>query len=237
MTNAIHGPSTLRLMTLNIVRSTRAPLPAWMVPARLKARTHVSLRRLLQEMDPHVLALQEVDAGTAGRLSFGATRVGDPDRHGTFLTSRAPVIAASTSRFRTQGTYRGKGFSDATFAIEGFRSSVRVVGVHLDPISRGRRKKQVAELVAHLGAHAGPLVILGDLNEDDVPGGIVPMLRDELGLTSRRPEAPTYDFLGIERTLDWILVSRHLAFEAYEVLPARLSDHRPVIAVVKEAAS
>lgn len=236
MNSAAESVPVLRLMTLNIVRSTRAPLPAWAVPDRVKARTHATLGAVLESVDPHVLALQEVDAATVRHLDFGATHVGDPRSHAAFLASRAPVVAREVIRFRAQGFFRDKGFSAGAIAVPGFNTPVRVASVHLDAFSGRIRALQVDELCSRLASSAGPLIVVGDLNEEDVPGGAVDTICARLGLRTKKADAPTYDFLGVTKTLDWVLVSRELAFADQRVLPVRLSDHRAVVATIREAA-
>jgi endonuclease/exonuclease/phosphatase family metal-dependent hydrolase len=221
-------------MTVNIVRSTRVPLPAWAVPDRVKAKTHAALSGVLESEAPDVLALQEIDRATLRHLRFGATRVADPSLHGSLLASDGTVIDLATGRFHAQGFFRDKGWSAATVTVAGFHRPVRVVAIHLDAFSKRIRAQQIDELCAVLSDFEGPLVVLGDLNEDDVPFGAVSMLCERLALSARR-DRPTYDCAGISRTLDWILISRELVFSSYDVLPERLSDHRAVVATLREA--
>jgi endonuclease/exonuclease/phosphatase family metal-dependent hydrolase len=192
---------------------------------------------LLDVHAPDVLALQEVDAATAGRISFGIARVGAPDEHATFLVSRAPVSASESRRFACQGVFRDKGFAAATVAAPGFARPVRVINVHLDPFSPARRRAQAEEIVDRFGGSGeAHTVVLGDFNEDVVPDGAIPLLARRLGVRVRRAEQPSYDFLGVRRHLDWILASPGLEPAHYEVLPLRLSDHRPVLAALREVA-
>lgn len=235
MSSNARTPS-LRLLTFNIVRSTRVPLPAWAVPYRVKRRTHERFADVLARVAPDVLALQEVDATTAEALRFDGERVGDPALHCAYLASRAPVLEASTHRFRAQGFFRDKGMSVATIRVDGFRAPVRVVSVHLDAFSPARRGEQIEEMKSLLGESRGPLVVLGDLNDEDAAGGAVDRLSSSLDLTTRRAPRATYDFLGVARRLDWVLVSRGLAIASIDVVTARLSDHLAVAATIEEAA-
>jgi endonuclease/exonuclease/phosphatase family metal-dependent hydrolase len=229
---------TLRLFTFNLVRSTRVPLPAWLVPAPVKVRTHALLDALLEEAAPDVVALQEVDAASAGRLRFGAHRVGAPDEHGSYLASACAITDPKAARFVRQGVSRDKGFASAVVRPSGFSRPVRVVSVHLDPAMPTRRRAQAEQL-----ARTFPIdrdthtILLGDFNEDAIDGAGIAVLEERLGLRTERAPHPTYDFLGVRKHLDWVFVSPGLALVEQRVMPIAPSDHRPVVAVVREALS
>jgi endonuclease/exonuclease/phosphatase family metal-dependent hydrolase len=111
-----------------------------------------------------------------------------------------------------------------------------VVSVHLDPFTGGARRRQIEAMRGRLAARDRPLVVLGDMNAPwgrDGRGDVARLAR-ALGLRAWQPEAPldTYPAGRPWRRIDWILLSPELEFASYEVVPARVSDHRGVVADV-----
>ena len=110
---------------------------------------------------------------------------------------------------------------------------VDVVSVHLDFLVPGVRRKQILQMVDRLILRRRPMVVLGDLNccFEREPRSMR-LLVETLGLKAYEPDsrAHTYPSRRPRRRLDWILVSRGIAFRSYHVLPDTVSDHRGVLA-------
>lgn len=239
---------SFRVMTFNVVHGTRTPLPP---PFRRNRGVKANLARiaaLVRRVDAAVVALQEVDGtdsidvirelshGTAYastvRDGLGAAR-GLPLEHGAALLARWSLTGAKSQAFRT-GLADDHGFVRAVaIPADLCGSEIEIVSVHLDLFSEARRRRQIEILANALGPRTSPRVLLGDMNcpwRGDGEG--VGLLAKTLGLRPFQPEdpTPTYDWGGIRRRIDWILVSPDIEFVSSRVLPVRLSDHRPVVA-------
>lgn len=139
---------------------------------------------------------------------------------------------------------------------------VRVLAVHIETRSADVRvqcARRIAEIASESGA---PLIAAGDFNStfpglphfEQTAGGENAMSvlqssgRFETPAIARRQEigreradvnaAPgpdhfTWSTAEPDRVIDWILIPSGWRFEEYRVLPSDLSDHRPVVAVVR----
>jgi endonuclease/exonuclease/phosphatase family metal-dependent hydrolase len=261
MDNAIAATiaATLRVMTLNCAHGARAPLPARLVGRAALTRNLRAIGAAIDDLRPDVVALQEIDRGAfwSGHLdevalvasganmphfAFGAHK--DAPRlglhQGTAVLSRPALRASDSTAFATSGL-DDKGWVRVTVAPEAFGGrAVDVVSVHLDPISPWAREKQITTmadaLAGPLGNRERPLVVMGDMNAPWGKEGCgdVARLARALGLHAYDPAGtlPTYPAGRPWRRIDWILLSPELAFASHAVVPARVSDHRAVVADV-----
>ena len=128
-----------------------------------------------------------------------------------------------------------KGFLAAEIEIEG--RTVTFVVAHLDYKYARNRRRQVGRMIEVLKSVKTPLIVMGDFNcsladnEDSLR-----LLVEALGLrawvfTDRL--GATFPAKRPTRRIDYILVSEDLDFVAYESPPKMLTDHLPVIAVLK----
>ena len=77
------------------------------------------------------------------------------------------------------------------------------------------------------------LIIMGDFNEEWAnEDSVVRALVKEAGMQVYQAESPNHATYKDKR-LDWILLSRDLAFATYRSAPDTLSDHRAVIADIR----
>jgi endonuclease/exonuclease/phosphatase family metal-dependent hydrolase len=111
--------------------------------------------------------------------------------------------------------------------------AVDVLSVHFDYFSERARRRQLTELVELLGERGNATILLGDFNstwgDED---SIIRELVDLTGLRAYEPESERLATHGDAR-LDWILISDEFRFENYQVLPAVVSDHQPVLADIR----
>ncbi len=241
---------TARFVSLNVVRGTRMPIPNVLVRDSTQRANLEVIGELLRSQDPTVVALQESIHGPLGSQAALIARHGGFSffaddasissgslRHSASLVSSAPWRDLRSETL-VRGTTREKGWVAATVAVEPFDGrEVRVVSVHLDPLSPHARANQVehlaSQLTSELETEPLPLVVMGDFNCDWSEERCVKRFADRLGLKSAPSDgAPTYAFWGLRRHLDWILVSDPLEIRSVRVLPVRVSDHRPVVAEV-----
>jgi len=205
---------------------------------------------VLNELDAHVIALQEADrrfGSRASALPFHLieehsdykpvpldARAGSIGWHGNALLVKKDVELLDRELVHLP-SLEPRGAVLADVRVDG--RELRVVGMHLD-LSGLWRRRQAHTILSHLQARRGdpPTVLMGDLNEWSVRGGC---LRDfgahhifaECGRSfhARRPIAQ----------LDRIMVSPDLevvASGAHQSPAARkASDHLPIWAELKPA--
>ena len=130
---------------------------------------------VLQEIDPDVIALQEVQTGTAGRHLLtelavaldaepisGMTMLSGDGEYGNAVLSRLPVLAIERVGL-TIGAREPRGALDVLVDVA--RGPLRVLSTHLG-LRPYERRHQVRVLLAHLDRQAVvPTVLMGDLNE------------------------------------------------------------------------
>jgi endonuclease/exonuclease/phosphatase family metal-dependent hydrolase len=235
-----------RFVTLNIVRGTRMPVPNMLVRTSTQAANLLAIGDLLRTEQPTVVALQEAIHGPEGGQSAiiarhsglehwadDASATSGPQRHASSLLSSVP-LQNPRSEILQRGTTREKGWLEATIAVDAFEGQrVRVVSVHLDPVSASARTRQVEQLASELERETLPLVVMGDFNCAWQEPGCVQSLATRLHLDAAPSDGtPTYAMFGIRRSLDWVLVSPTLEVRSVRVLPVKLSDHRPIVVEV-----
>ncbi|MCZ6464300.1 MAG: endonuclease/exonuclease/phosphatase family protein [Proteobacteria bacterium] len=171
MTLAVMGPE-LSVATYNVHRWTGLNGRAAPDPARAGF--------VISELEADVIALQEVlrpsGAATAGaanddplvdlcdtlglHLAFAVTREHKRGQLGNAILSRFPIAATSVldishSRIERRGAL--------AVQFNGENGSLGIVATHLSLVDR-TRQKQVESLLDHPQLHAGPTVLLGDMN-------------------------------------------------------------------------
>lgn len=210
----------------------------------------------LSRHDAEVVALQEADAPSLWSGDFDhVAALADDARYpcrvhgphaesrlfsfGTALISRVPFTRAAVHDFAPTPPTTRKGFVAAQVEWNPGSAlaepvTITLVSVHLDFSRKRVRETQYGELEEVLQAFPRPLVVMGDFNGEWSDGnGLLAGFAEQLGLHAWEPESGslgTYDE-GRKR-LDWVLVSRELAFKDYRVLADVVSDHQPVLATL-----
>ncbi len=251
----LESPSLI-LATLNIAHG-RADALNQMLLSRETIEQNLALASLqLRDTGADIIALQEADAssrwsGKFNHVNHVADIAGYPcnfhglhddssmSRYGTALLSRHDLLDARSIRFSPSWPTKPKGFVMAQLrwnpgGLLPQPLALTVVSVHLDFSRDSVRLKQIAEMISELTGIGGPLVVMGDFNADwHGEASATRRLAEALNLHAWEPEArgPS-TFVGKERRLDWILVSRDLQFLRHEVLPEPVSDHLTVVAEV-----
>lgn len=249
---------TVRLMTWNVAHGRAEAFHQAFLSRETVERNLARIADVLRHERPDLVALQEADGPSAWSGDFdhvstlahesglGYSFRGDhnpfglPDydlSSGTALVSRFPLEHPLSTAF--DANWRDtKGFVVATVEVPGTGRAIDVVSVHLDFLSPSERQKQILELAAALQGRHRPLVVLGDMNcEAEGAAETFRLFETHLGVRPYRPylEEPTFPASGPVRRIDWILISKELAFGAYRTLQPRLSDHLGVLAEVRFA--
>jgi endonuclease/exonuclease/phosphatase family metal-dependent hydrolase len=104
---------------------------------------------------------------------------------------------------------------------------VRWINVHLALMPQVRMR-QLTHLAAQLGDDDVPSVVFGDFNCSAESAAVLAFAH-KLGLTPLKL-GPSFPSWAPKLAIDLILISRHLRAVDAKVLPALVSDHRPVCA-------
>lgn len=242
----------LKVLTLNVAHArkhwlqqlTRQKNP---VEKNLKQISKVFLR---EKAD--VIAMQEVDSSTRGSAHFDhvaylAYHAKYPNllkgKHGRrmFITYGTALISKfALHRSRSYQFYRTplrfpKGFVVSTIHLpDASVLEIDLVSLHLDPIRKSIRKKQILELVDLLRYDNNPIIIMGDFNcgwayKDSTLHTLVDLLELKVFKPNDRG---LITFPQFHKRYDWILISQELKFHSYKVLEDHLSDHQAVVAEI-----
>jgi endonuclease/exonuclease/phosphatase family metal-dependent hydrolase len=229
------GP--LRIASYNVHRTIGAD--GRRDPARIAA--------VVAELGADVVALQEVEVDPCGgepagdlRLLeratglaavFGATVVRADASYGNALLTRHPVLAVRRLDLSRPGR-EARGALDVDLDVGG--SSVRVIATHLG-LRPSERLAQVALLLAAVGDHAGPTIVVGDFNDWWPRARSVRELAARFGGGARLATFPARrPLLALDRI--WVQPRGAAVHATVHRSPlARVaSDHLPVVATVGE---
>lgn len=205
---------------------------------------------VLNELDAHVIALQEADRRFGSRLSAlpghmidehsdykpvpFAARAGSLGWHGNAILVKKSVEIVGCELLHLP-SLEPRGAVLAEIKVDGV--SMRVVGMHLD-LSGLWRRRQAHAILAHLSLrNANPrTVLMGDLNEWSVSRGCLTDFGHHLRFAecgrsfhSRRPIAQL-DRIMVSDGLDVIEAGAHQTATA-----RKASDHLPVWASLRPA--
>jgi endonuclease/exonuclease/phosphatase family metal-dependent hydrolase len=239
----------LRIMTFNIAHGRGESFHQLLQDSTTTLANLDSIAALLRDSGAHVVALQEADAPSfwsgnfnhidhlADNAAFSRSVHGlHVDAmglaYGTALIARIDLRDPQAITFDPELSSVPKGFVVSTINWPGRADvEVDVVSIHLDHASAATRRSQAAELITALQHRQRPVILMGDFNSDWQENSTVQHISQALGLTAYRPEDTGLEtFPAFGQRLDWILVSKGIAFRSYAVLPDPLSDHRGVLA-------
>lgn len=245
---------TLRLFSLNVAHGRRTAANKPFLRRRTAQRNLGQIAQAVRVLTPDVVALQEADGPSSwsGNFDHVATLAEQTDlvdhyrgehnpfqlgrlrlSSGTALLANQPLRDPSSHRFAV--SWRDtKGFVVATLTVpEWGGAEIDIVSVHLDFLIPRVRRQQILQLAERMLPRGRPIVVVGDLNccWKWEPRSMR-LLMETLGLEAHEPEAtaPTFPSKRPLRRLDWVLVSRELAYDGYHTLPIPLSDHLGVVA-------
>jgi endonuclease/exonuclease/phosphatase family metal-dependent hydrolase len=252
-TDGIITGDTLDVVTLNIAHARGTAFNQLFVTAARHRQNLKEIAVALTRADADVVALQEADAASlwSGRFDHVEFLSGETgyDCHvhghhadtwlynfGTALLSRVPMSATASHAFRPSPPTTTKGLVRGTIAwrTPGEDSEIReitLVSVHLDFSRKSVREAQVAEIVTTMSDHTGPLILLGDMNEDwKSEDSVVKRVASVLGLRAFAPDASELGTYEQSERIDWILISEELRFVDFASIPDVVSDHRGLVA-------
>ena len=165
-------------------------------------------------------------------------------RYGTAILSQQPLEDSFSHTFAPSWPTKPKGFvltyihwNPGNRLPAALR--VALVSVHLDFSRDSVRQRQIEEMIATLRDIDGPLVVMGDFNAGwAAPGSAVRLLAEALNLQAFEPLSEEFgSYVGDNKRLDWILISKQLQFVGHHVIFEVVSDHFTVVADVAPAGS
>jgi len=243
----------LRVATLNIAHGRKDSINQLFVRESTFKKNLDDVAEVLNHYRPQVVALQEADAasrwsGSFDHVAYLAAAAGYPWRvhvsnakswlysYGVALLSSLPLVETIEHTFEPSPPTLDKGFVLAEIEWpcgDDKTRKVDIISVHLDFSRESVREKQIHEMFEVLSARNKPTIIMGDFNSQ-WPAEVSEI--EDLVIQSR---FVTYEPLGDNHSsyknkrLDWILITRDMAFENYQVLPDTLSDHAMVLADIR----
>lgn len=244
----------LRMVSLNLAHGRRVSAHQAFLKRSTAERNVGQVARLLRQLAPDVVALQEADGPSAwsgnfdhvatladraeledhfrgNHNPFGSDRY--PLASGTALAARMRLEDPLSERFATNWRDT-KGFVVAALEVPQWNGmEVDVVSVHLDFLRPAIRRRQILRLVHALLPRRRPVVVMGDLNCCwQRESSTLELFREHLDLHAYLPHepAPTFPSSNPRRRLDWVLASEELAFGDYHTLRSPLSDHLAIVA-------
>lgn len=248
----------LRLVTFNIAHGRGlTPIQGFTSPQKLKANLR-KIAKLIGELNPDVVALQEVDerslwAGNFDHLEYLRLHTGFKHAvfgihnrrlgllnlsYGNALLSRHPIPVNETVVFG-QRRVGEKGFLFAEIDVGG--RLVPLVNVHLHFSSREHRIRQIGRLLAWLKEKQQlsrarwhvPAIVCGDLNNPgtsaDATAALLSHLSDYGEYVLHPAKGRTFPSPLPGRLLDFVFVPTACSVTHCEIIRCYLSDHRPVV--------
>jgi endonuclease/exonuclease/phosphatase family metal-dependent hydrolase len=230
---ATPGPRRLRVLTYNMSGHT----------ALLDGGHVAAVARLIGELEPDVVGLQEVHRGTlqarfhdqAGELAartgldlfFGSSFNALGGDYGNAVLVRGRVLDGEVLKLPSFGEPRT--LLRARVDVDGFTFNVFVT--HLSAwgsLNRRMRAAEAACVAEQARAAARPFLLCGDLNAPPEASELVPLLRGDFLRLSGRAAEPTHALFG--RRLDYIFGDPGFEVLRTEVVRRGPSDHWPVLA-------
>jgi len=246
--------SVLRVATLNLAHGRKDSLNQLFVMEDTFRENLSDIADVLTDNSPHIVALQEADAGSRwsggfDHVAYLASAAGYPWRthesnaeswlfsYGTALISSLPLAETIKHTFEPSPPTMDKGFVlaqiDWVYGDEKKMRKLDILSVHLDFSRQSVREKQIKEMVEILSARMRPTIIMGDFNSEWLTEvSVIKELATKSRFKSYRPKSADYNTYKDKR-LDWILITKDMEFVSYRVLPETLSDHAMVIADIR----
>ena len=224
-------PQTLRVLTYNIHHGE----------AMDEQFDYERLAKVINDLSPDLVALQEVDHGTErasgvdqtalpGKLckmhcAFGQAMPYQGGRYGEAILSRFPIVATAVHPLPHWGDREPRAALEVWIEPEGI-GPLRFVGTHLCHLDEEIRTQQTTRLAQLFGTEDGPPVVLaGDFNAR--PGS--------------RPmnvllDAAWTDVVAPRSKIDYILIRSADPWQVEQVTIVDepvVSDHNPVLAELR----
>lgn len=206
--------------------------------------------RIIKELKPDLVALQEVDRKTrrsqqvdqAARLGeltglhaiFGKAMDYDGGEYGLAILSAYPIMASRVHALPTERRREPRALLEATITLGKDGRRLRFFATHLCHESADLRRKQMQAILDAAGNADELMILAGDLN-DGPESEPLKMLAKEWHDGGGESPKPTYPAHKPNARLDYVFYrpgKRFRLVEARVVDEPAASDHRPVLCVL-----
>ena len=219
------------------------------------------IKKLITEVHPDVVTLQEVDehsvlSGGFNQFDYICKGLDYPHRYfsptctvilfgkkvfvsGNAILSKYPLENCEAVNFNFSFPTERKGFIAADIVFPDGKT-VSVTSVHLvwfDLLRRGSRSHQLEIVSRSLEKKKYPLVIAGDMNCDY--SGKEKSLNSFVDHFNLKVYESAFENLNTspswkpKKRIDWILPSQDIDIVSYKTIPKKVSDHLAVFAILK----
>jgi endonuclease/exonuclease/phosphatase family metal-dependent hydrolase len=205
------------------------------------------IARLVRSLDPHLVALQEVDKGTErtggvdqaaelGRLTgmspvFGTFMDYQGGEYGMAVLSALPIVGWRNHRL-PEGPEPRSALA-ARVRLPGDAGELTFVGIHLYRTAE-ERLAQARRLLEVLPADE-PVILAGDFNSTP-ESAVMTLVRETFTIPDKGSDHFTFPSHRADREIDfmaWRPAGRFTAVESRVIDEPVASDHRPVLLVVE----
>lgn len=245
---------TLRLVSLNLAHGRHDSFHQLLLSEQT-IRTNIDeTAAYLKSLDADLVALQEADGPSRWSGGFDhVARLAEQaeydnyiraenvnnvlGNYGSGVLSKLPIAEGLSFVFQPSPPTSNKGFSLAQIEWQvPDRAEVKiidVVSVHLDFSRDSVRKEQIAEIKTILKPRKNSTIVMGDFNSEWLAREyMLEHFAESSPLHVFEPDSKQLDTYGSKR-LDWILMTKDLAFVDYRVEDVGLSDHKVVVANIR----
>ena len=226
---------------------------------KLVKRTLIKISDYLKDVDPDILGLIEIDAGTvtfrkksgvemfadelgmkylAAKTKYPQKSVYKVLNHTPILRKHANAILSKYPLFDIRYYFLSKGVkrlviqSKLKLAVEGKVVDLYLFAVHLS-LRKRTRKVQIKELAQIINACDGEKMVFGDFNNFSGYSEFSEFLEETNMVNSikasKDPHITTFPSWKPKRHLDHVLVSQGIKINDYRVLDVKFSDHLPIL--------
>ena len=206
------------------------------------------LTQFIQEVNPDIIGLQEVDRSWSSRSRFQdiclelATRLNlnygfsvslekNASYYGNQILSKFPIVQTWSEKL--PGTLEVRSFVFTQLWVNGIR--INVLNTHLG-LSVEDRILQTAEIRRFLSQVNGPVILMGDFNGDSSDQSIGSLLNDFIDLRELSDFRNQGTFRmkdgSVGSRIDYILTSPDFLYQSFQIVENKISDHLPLVAEV-----
>lgn len=243
--------ATFKVMTLNLAHGRLDGAHQALLSDKKIEENLSTVAEVIRREDPFILGVQEADdeswwssrknhvkllAEKTAPVNFvqGHHIQGLGLKYGTAILSQGAMAKAYSYRFGYSPPTLLKGFVLSQVTLSPGRE-LCFVSLHLDFLREKVRARQLERLKEVLSKVPGAKVVVGDFNCEWKDGSALARFAEDLGLKAYKAESKELTtFPTFKTRIDWILISEDLSFESYSVLDDPISDHRAVVATLKD---
>ncbi|MBK8284545.1 MAG: endonuclease/exonuclease/phosphatase family protein [Ahniella sp.] len=197
------------------------------------------LREFLDREQPEMVVLIELNETMAAQI---ATWTDYPEQH--LVPENSPFGIGVISRLALQSatTVRdAKGLAEIDVIVRVADQPVLLTAAHpMPPLSSSWHRARLTKLMALVERqqhHAGPRLMVGDLNASPWSSAMRAVRADYRRANTLSPTWPNRNFGWFGIPIDLVLASSHWQVQSFDVAESFGSDHRPVVTTLRLSAA